>query len=66
MLNSFLRDIYKSKVLSRGVFERNLNNWRIGENTLTKTFQFQDFRHAVTFVTFAGEYLNQYGVNAKV
>lgn len=66
MLNQYLRNIYKSKVVNRQMFENNLKNWKIEENSLSKTFRFEEFKTAMTFVSCATEYLQQYGINAQM
>ncbi len=66
MLNSFLRDVYKSKVLSAEFLQKNLSNWKITQNTLTKTFVFTDFKRAMTFATLAEGRLKEKQVQSKM
>ena len=66
MLNNFLRDAYKLKVVSKEVLQNKLQNWKISQSHLSKTFLFEDFNHAMQFTTIAGEFLKEHKIDAKV
>jgi pterin-4a-carbinolamine dehydratase len=66
MLASFLRDTYKSNIVTKQFLQNNLKNWKIAEDKLIKTFKFDDFNQAMVFTSLAADYIKQYGVNAEM
>ncbi len=66
MLNNFLRETYRSKILSRQILEKNLPCWTVNEGSLTKVFKFEDFRCAMNFISITGEYVSEKNVNASM
>jgi pterin-4a-carbinolamine dehydratase len=66
MLNSFLKDIYITKVVTREFVNNHLKTWKATESHLSKTFTFQDFNHAVAFVSLAGDFLKTHQIEAKM
>jgi pterin-4a-carbinolamine dehydratase len=66
MFNNFLRDLYKSKVVHPDLLQKNLRNWNISTNTLTKTFVFSDFKKAMTFATFAEGHLREKQIQSQM
>jgi pterin-4a-carbinolamine dehydratase len=66
MLNSFLRQTYKSKAVTSQFVHKNLKSWKITENQLSKTFVFEDFKNAVAFVNLAENYIDSHKINAQM
>lgn len=66
MLNNYLRNVYKSKVVSKETLNKNLKNWRISNNHLSRTFHFDNFDGAMQFVTIAGQYLKNHQIEGKM
>ena len=66
MLNSFLRESYKSKAVPQKMLESHLKCWKISQSLMSKTFKFEDFKSAVSFVNLAGAYVKEYGINANM
>jgi hypothetical protein len=66
MLNNFLRDLYKSKVVNPEFLKKNLKNWNISSNSLVKSFVFPDFQKAVTFATFAEGHLREMQIQSQM
>jgi len=66
MLTTFLKYLYKSKSVPRQVLENKLKNWNITQNKLSRTFVFYDFQQAMTFMTLAGDYVDQNQIKANM
>ena len=66
MLNNFLRDIYKSKIVHQELLNKNLLNWSISSNSLVKNFKFDNFDKALTFATFAESILREKHIVSKM
>ena len=66
MLNSFLRETYKSKAVTSEFVHKNLKSWKITGNQLSKTFIFEDFKNALAFVNIAGNYIDSHKINAQM
>ena len=66
MLNNFLRDIYKSKVISSDLLRKTLSTWKITDSSLSKTFVFEDFEKAMTFSSLAAKYVKIYQINSEM
>jgi pterin-4a-carbinolamine dehydratase len=66
MLTNFLKDLYKSKAVSKQLLENNLKNWNITKNKLTKTFEFYNFQQAMTFMNLAAGYVQENQIKANM
>lgn len=66
MLNNFLRDLYKSKIVHPEILTKNLVNWKVSNNSLLKTYKFDNFDQALKFATFAESLLREKQILSKM
>ena len=66
MLTNFLKDLYKSRAVSKQLLENNLKNWKISQNKLNKTFEFYNFNQAMAFMNLAAGYVEENQIKANM
>lgn len=66
MINEFLKNAYKLKVVNPQILNHNLKNWDVAQNHLRKTFTFGSFQQAMTFMSLASQYAEDHQIIANV
>lgn len=65
-MNTFLKDQYAKKIVSREILQNTLSNWIHHNNNLSRSFRFDSFKEAMDFVNFSNEYVTKNSLNVKM